>query len=105
MRNLASFSPPCPQQLSIQKLWASGRAELSKTSGVRGTTSLITVPSGPRTLPVSEVLGKLRANKLNLPSITTNQDDGDPPLQAWRGVGATAGGPNKQEVGSSPARS
>lgn len=38
VRNLADFSPPHPQQLSIQKPWAPGLAELSETSGVQGTT-------------------------------------------------------------------
>ena len=57
-------SPPAANLASRDRA-SSGLADLSETSGVRGTTSLIPVPSGPRTLPASKVLGKLRVNKLN----------------------------------------
>lgn len=58
------LSSPPAASLASRDRGSSGLADLSETSGVRGTTSLIPVPSGPRTLPASKVLGKLRVNKL-----------------------------------------
>lgn len=88
---LANFIPPrLRSNLATQAAGAWPRIVFRDLHGVPARTSLLTVPSGPRTSPVAEVLGEFESKSLQLypPSSPTGKTGrGSPAPGPGRGRG------------------
>lgn len=94
MGTLANFIPPrLRSNLAPEAAGAWPRIVFGDLHRVPARTSLITVPSGPRTSPVAEVLGEFENKSLQLysPSSPTGKTGRGSPAPVLEGGGGGAG--------------